>query len=116
VASNVSIIDFEEIENRICKQLEYLYKPMSETYDGDTTKEVVNINVNEISLGAALLGLKDNNKEAYLVPVWYVPYTVKDSIFYDDQSGKIVQEDFIYDDALVFNAIDGSVVEPRVAL
>lgn len=101
ISENVRLMPFEELKDRIKKQLEYKYSWLNDNIS------CININVNRIVLGATLINIKDHPDEGLLVPSWFIIYDEKNSIQTDE---------FVYTDALVLNAIDGSIIEPRVTL
>ncbi len=96
VSENVQLLSFEDIKQRIAQQIRYKHM-----WIGDEQGAVMSINVDRVVLGLAMISAKDNLEEGLLVPAWYALYdTVLDG---ND-----------YEDALVLNAIDGSVIEPRL--
>lgn len=101
ISNNVRILPCEEIQDRIRKQLEYKFVWIE---NNDTR---LTVNENRIALGAALTNVKDEPDVGLLVPCWYILY---DQVF--DIEGS--EETSTEKDALVLNAIDGSVIEPRV--
>ena len=99
------MLPYEDIKNRIKKQLEYKF-----VWQVDTTE--TEINVDKIVLGLALINIKDKPGEGLILPCWYISYKEVREIV--DQNENINTN--TYEDTLVLNAIDGSVIEPRVTL
>lgn len=95
VSKNVTLLPFSDVKERILKQLKY------NNFWTKKSKAQITINVNRIVIGLALESKKDDTVEGLLAPVWYVIYDLK--------LGSTSQPD-----ALVLNAIDGSVIEPRL--
>lgn len=103
VSENVKLLPFADIKDRIKKQLEYKYTGIVD--DNET-----NINVENIAMGLALINEKDKPGEGLLLPCWYIFYKEVAELNYDNGTNHTE----IYEDALVLNAIDGSVIEPRL--
>jgi hypothetical protein len=91
VTENAALLPFEDIRHRFVKQLGYKY----------AWNAKADISIHNIALGLAMIGVKDRLDEAMLVPSWYVLYAY-------NIGGKDIE------DAIVLNAIDGSVIEPRL--
>ena len=104
VCQNVELLSFEEIQERIRRQLEYRFVWMDNEPDLLTS-----VDANRIVLGTALINIKDKPNEGLLVPCWYVLFEIETKYTASD-------EPYIEKDAIVLNAIDGSVIEPRVTL
>lgn len=98
VSENVALLPYKDIQQRIRKQLIY-----NNIWVADTKDFEMNINVNKIILGIALIGTKDNIDTGMLVPAWYILY-----------NESVPEMDYEKKNALVLNAIDGSIIEPRL--
>ena len=110
VSNNVALLPFDQFHQRIKAQLKYKFIWMDEAgYEMKTEVEVT-----RIVLGLAMISIKDNTEEALLVPAWYVLYDQFDD--YGDEDRNSQGYSMVYEDALVINAIDGSIIEPRVVL
>jgi hypothetical protein len=103
ISDNVKLLSFEDIKNRIKKQLEYKY-----IWKDDN--RATNINVENITMGLALINVKDKPGEGLLLPCWYIFYNEATEL--RNQNG--TKSTKISEDALVLNAVDGSVIEPRL--
>lgn len=99
--SNIELLDFESIFERIKQQLVYnhVYKPddMEEHY----------VTVFDIELSSALINAKDQSNVGRLIPAWVILYD-----FHEKYKGD--NEYTVHHCHLYLNAIDGSYIEPRV--
>lgn len=95
---SVKLEDFDIIEQRIENQLNNLNG--SPVNDVDYT---TSIKITKIELGTCLLSVKDKPNEGEYIPTWYVSYDLE----YSD-------DDSIQEQQIMFSAIDGSYVEPRI--
>ena len=98
VTESAQLEDFDTIQQRITNQLNYLCATW-----GENQGKVFEINITKIELGISLLSVKDQTDIGEYIPTWYVTYSCK---FEGEDSEEIQQ--------IMFSAIDGSYVEPRV--
>lgn len=102
--TSVQILPFDQIITRLKQQLKYRYSYVQDLVKTDPFAEM-QIKINSIKLGLSMIGIMDKQNYCRLIPSWYVLY---DEIY--TKTGIIESE------ALVFNAIDGSQIEPRNVL
>ena len=102
--NSVQILPFDQIITRLKQQLKYRYSYVQDLVKTDPYAEM-QIKINSIKLGLSMIGIADKQNYCRLIPSWYVLY---DEIY--TKTGIIEPE------ALVFNAIDGSQIEPRNVL
>ena len=98
---SVQILPFDQIVSRLKQQLKYRYAYVQDLVKTDPFAEM-QIKINSIRLGLSMIGIVDKQNYCRLIPAWYVLY---DEIY--TKTGIIEPE------ALIFNAIDGSQIEPR---
>lgn len=103
ISESAEILPYEKILDRIKQQLKYKFSWIDDYEDGK-----VSVKVQRIVLGTALIDIKDNPNEGLLVPCWYVLYEENVEL----ENGQLNDPE---NDALVINAIDGSVIEPRLS-
>ncbi len=99
--TSVQILPFDQIVSRLKQQLKYRYAYVQDLVKTDPFAEM-QIKINSIRLGLSMIGIVDKQNYCRLIPAWYVLY---DEIY--TKTGIIEPE------ALIFNAIDGSQIEPR---
>lgn len=85
---------FDMIQQRITNQLSYLW--------ASGERGNVEIEITEIKLGISMLSIENETQIGQYLPTWYVSYRDKN----DEYSGDFHQ--------IMFSAIDGSYVEPRI--
>lgn len=90
---------FEDIKERIANQLNYTLGTQDRNGFG------VEIKVIKIELGISLISVKDQINTGVYIPTWYVSFNSKWSDEEDDEW---------ITDQIMFNALDGSYIEPRV--
>lgn len=96
--STVELHAFDEMQKKIAQQLGYMYA----THEADGVG--LDIVVTKITLGTSLISDKDLVESGLYIPTWYVDYQLK------WQGGK----DPFEQQQIIFNAMDGSYIEPRV--
>ena len=94
--------DFDTIQQRITDQLRYNY-----AYTGELEDINFEIEIARIRLGISLISLENKTETGVYVPTWYVDYRYK----LDARGG-----DEWENQQIMFNAIDGSYVEPRITV
>ncbi len=102
LAETAELEKFDEIKNRIANQLNFI----SGT-DENANGFGLDIEVNKIELGISLLSEKNKSDVGQYLPTWYVSFKWK----WRDQQDS---DENWSEDQIMFNAIDGSYVEPRV--
>lgn len=102
LAETVGLEKFDEIKNRIASQLNFVYG----THE-NANGVGLDIEVDKIELGISLLSEKNKSDVGQYLPTWYVSFKWK----WRDQQDS---EENWSEDQIMFNAIDGSYVEPRV--
>ena len=100
VVESAQLEDFDTIQQRITNQLNYICGP-----GGEDRGVVFEIEISKIELGISLLSVEDETDIGEYIPTWYVTYRCKYADW-DDTSWAQEQ--------IMFNAIDGSYVEPRL--
>lgn len=101
--NNVELMAFDDILERIKKQLVY-----NHAYQPESVEEY-SVTVNEIKLGSSLVNVKDHPDVGILIPSWDVVYD-----YYERFKGE--EEATVYHCNTYLNAIDGSYIEPRTTL
>ncbi|MEA4849634.1 MAG: DUF6034 family protein, partial [Clostridiaceae bacterium] len=102
VIDTTELEQFEIIQQRITNQLNYIYGAANR---GNGIG--LDIKVTEIKLGTSLISVKDESDIGIYIPTWYVDYYIKWSDAEDSEgNGEL--------NTIIFNAIDGSYIEPRV--
>lgn len=96
ISNNVALLPFDDVKQRMRKQLKYKY-----AWTANIEDSKMDINVNQIVFGIALIGTKNKPNIGILVPAWYIMYNIS----FDNIDSN---------DVMVLNAIDGSVIEPRL--
>ena len=94
LTENAMLIDFGQVITRIGQQLKYM---CSWTGEGDER----DILVDRITLGLSAISVQNEPDEALLIPTWYARY--RDVNFSD-----------LYSEWILFSALDGSYIEPRM--
>jgi hypothetical protein len=89
LTENAALLPFEDVKQRIRDLLIYI------DFNDDIPVQVTNIDMN-----MAIVGVKDHPDEAMYVPAWFVYYT---ETFYDRETGGNAQQKL----RLALNAIDG---------
>lgn len=90
---------FDFIQSRIADQLKFIHSnPVRDDVGLD-------IKITKITLATSLISVKDEPESGMYVPSWYVDYYIKwsDEDAYNNELNTVI-----------FNAIDGSYIEPRV--
>ena len=95
---SVQLLSFEEIKERAAKQLFYKTGSMLDYCD------IMQINIDRVVLGGALINKKNEPGVGMLVPAWHLFYTKDGTI-----NGAPLSDDNV--EVMVLNAIDGSVIE-----
>ena len=95
VSENVKLLPFEDIQKVLVDTISYRKSFYTQGY----VSEKAEVKITSIELRAAYIGVKDNPKQALIVPAWVV-----ESTFTYDNGG---ETETIYNDAYVINAIDG---------
>ena len=95
---NVALLPFDALLERIEKQMVYQHAFQQ---DGVTDQAV---KINSIALRLAVINIKDKSGYGMLIPSWWVDYVSSYT-----QNG--VENQF--NNTTIFNAIDGSYIEPR---
>ena len=90
---------FEEIIDRIANQLNYILG----TQDRDGIG--VEIEVTKIELGISLISVKNQINTGVYIPTWYINFKSK----WSDEN-----EDGWFSEQIMFSALDGSYIEPRI--
>jgi hypothetical protein len=98
---SVQLEPFETIQERIVNQLNYMYGGANEN-----GRNSLDVKVTNIELGISLISEKDKTDRGLYIPTWYVSYIVK----WSDQEDTKANWD---KNQIMFNAIDGSYIEPR---
>lgn len=96
VSDDADILTFEEVQERIKKQIYYQNGVVSQGMSSS-------INVNKITLGLSLINKANEPGVGLLVPAW--------NVFYENETS-INDETFTIEGFLVINALDGSVIDP----
>ena len=102
IQNSVELEKFDVIVERIANQLSYIY--------GTVTRGNgigVDIVISEIELGVGLISVKNETDIGIYIPTWYVDYYIK----WSDQED--IEKNWELN-TIIFNAIDGSYIEPRV--
>jgi hypothetical protein len=97
---NVDLLPFSELKEHITKQLTYQH-----AYRAKNVSQVL-VDVEEINMGCSMINTANDTNIGRMIPTWQVCYDLK--IDYEDAT--FVQ----YHLSTLFNAIDGSYIEPRV--
>ena len=97
----VALLPFSEIQERIRKMLQYGYA-WTGAYDPDDSGVGRKLIVTRVALSSALVPKKDDPAHAYLIPAWTVYYISEHGQSHDGDTH-----------VLIFNAIDGSVIDPQ---
>ncbi len=100
--NNVPLLPFDELLERIERQLVYQH-----VYAASVTKNP-RLVIQKIRLLSALVNVADEQDYGRLIPVWEVQYSL--AYEYGDKNETITQ---IL--STMFNAIDGSYIEPRIS-
>ncbi len=87
---------FDSIQQRITNQFGYLYGAAE---NGSDRK--LNIDIFNIKLGISMISVKDKPDTGVYIPTWYASY-------YIDSDESMLEQ-------LMFSALDGSYIEPRVS-
>lgn len=101
VTGSVKLEDFDTIQERITNQLNYLCATW-----GEDQGKVLEIKITNIELGVSMLSLEDRTDIGEYIPTWYATYYYK---FEDEKDDKWIMQQ------IMFSAIDGSYVEPRLS-
>jgi len=90
---------FDFIQLQIASQLRFIYSNPIRDDDG------IDIKIIKIELGTSLVSVKDEPDMGLYIPNWYADYQMKwsDADEYDSEICTVI-----------FSAIDGSCIEPRV--
>ena len=98
-AQSVALEPFDFIQSRIVDQFKYNQgKPIRDDVG-------IDIKITKIELGTSLISVKDEYDTGLYIPTWYVDYHMKWSDV-DEYDNEIC--------TVIFSAIDGSYIEPRV--
>lgn len=97
---NVTLLPFDQLLERIKKQLVYQHAYQEEGVTGQM------VTVSSITLGLSVINEKDKPGYGMLIPSWTVEYRFS----YNEDAF-----DYNFDTETVFNAIDGSYIEPRAS-
>lgn len=100
--NSVELEQFDTIEDRIANQLNYIYG--TSTRDNEIGLE---IKITKIALETSLISAQDETDIGIYIPTWYVDYYIKWSDADDSEKNWELN-------TIIFNAIDGSYIEPRV--
>lgn len=98
---NVQLLPFSDLLERIQEQLVYQHSYHDESI------ESVEVQVSTISLISSLIDIADKPGYGLLIPSWKVEYQL--TLTYKDKEAKIEKVDL----STIFNAVDGSYIEPR---
>lgn len=98
---NVALLPFDMLLERIERQMVYQHASQGERVSKQAVK------IQSISLYLSMINIKDKLGYGMLIPSWTVEY-----IFSYELNG--VEER--YTNSTIFNAIDGSYIEPRAPL
>ena len=102
VSENVTLLPFEDIQQNLIDQIRY---KESFQLDGSVMTNY-KVTVTSAELRTGYIGVKDNVKQALLVPIW----VFKTEVSY--YNALLEEEQTEYDDdAYMFNAIDGGVIK-----
>lgn len=102
IRNTAELEQFEIIQERIANQLNYIYGTV--TRDNDVGVEII---VSKIELGISLVSIQNETKTGLYIPTWYVDYYIK----WSDAEDEVGNGEL---NTIIFNAIDGSYIEPRV--
>ncbi len=100
VMDTVELEQFDTIQKRVENQLNYIYGTSTRGNDVG-----LDIKISDIKLGTSLISVKDQTEKGIYIPTWYVDYYIKWSDADEDEWEL---------NTIIFNAIDGSYIEPRV--
>ncbi|MDD5017664.1 MAG: DUF6034 family protein [Eubacteriales bacterium] len=106
VSENASLMDFDDMKEKIRNQIFYNCAYLDESYGGDAT-----VNVESIELKMTLVGVKDEPDKAMYVPAWYIRYVKKFPVNYTDDNGNRITEQET-EELLILNAVDGGRMAP----
>lgn len=98
-AESVQLEPFENIQQRIADQLNYIYGTTDNGSGG------FDIEITKIRLGISMIAVKDRTDIGEYLPTWYVSFQQK---FRGDG------EDLWSPEQIMFSAVDGSYIEPRI--
>lgn len=102
VKDSAELEQFDTIQQRIANQLNYIYGAV------DRDKGIgLDIKITKIELGTSLISVKDETDIGIYIPTWYVDHYIKWSDAEDFEDNWELN-------TIIFNAIDGSYIEPRV--
>lgn len=101
VTGSAQLLDFDTIHQRVTDQLNYLCGT-----GGDSQKKVFQIKITKIELGVSMLSLENKTDIGEYIPTWYVTY--KCGFEEEKEDSWEIQQ-------IMFSAIDGSYVEPRLS-
>lgn len=102
VIDSAQLIPFEAIKGRIVDQLNYMY---GTTENG--TGNGLDIKITEIELGISLISEKDKRERGVYLPTWYINHVIKWKDVEDSEDNWELNQ-------IMFSALDGSYIEPRV--
>lgn len=97
---NVALLPFDALLKRIEKQMVYQHAFQQEGITDQAVK------INSISLRLSVINIKDKPGYGMLIPSWWVDYV---------SSYKQYGEENHFNNTTIFNAIDGSYIEPRAS-
>lgn len=98
-AQSTELKPFTDITDRIAEQLNYIYGTQEKDGNG------LDVSVTKIELGTSLISAKDQTESGVYIPTWYVSFKYK---------WRNEGESEIDSTKLMFSALDGSYIEPRV--
>ena len=98
-AQSVALAPFDFIQSRIIDQLRYNHSYSGPGFEG------FDIIITKIELGTSLISVKDEYDTGLYIPTWYADFYLK-SKRADEYDSEL--------NTIIFNAIDGSYIEPRV--
>ena len=101
VSENAALLPFEEILERVEKQLMYRHLPYAAEHAG------VELHIHTIRLGTALVNLADTQDTGWSIPAWDICYDLCEQVDQGQVSDPHV---------LTLNALDGSYIEPRITM
>jgi beta-lactamase regulating signal transducer with metallopeptidase domain len=101
VAESAKLLDFDSIKQRITDQLSFNY-----AFNAEENGKY-EIEISEIRLGISMISMENRTDIGEYLPTWYVSFRYKP---------ENLSERFWKSQQIMFNAVDGSYIEPRISV
>lgn len=114
VSDNVTLLPFEDVQQALLNQIYYEHAPMLEQFNTSEGVDVLGemtmmVDVLSAELRIGYISVKDNTRQAMLVPMWV--FETAETHSYGDEKGEPFASK-----TYQFNAIDGGVIMPSVGV